>query len=165
MLSFQIISNIFQVSSSHSTQLFSEITLNSGLISLIQRAPIVTHTCTDRNTFRLSIFYLNSTNQLNELFYLRLWQACPFQIDVHCEGAAPSILPLSMDTGPKLLNQALQKSIISRTGAKALRGQDNVFVYTYRGEHRITSLIANKVDNRVCVGVVFSRYSLFLKLR
>ncbi|XP_070687879.1 EF-hand calcium-binding domain-containing protein 7 [Pempheris klunzingeri] len=84
---------------------------------------------------------------------LELVEACPFLIDVHCEGAQPSIQPLSMDSGPKLLNQALQKSITARTGAKALRGQDNVFIYTYRGEHRISSLIANKTNLKVTVHV------------
>ncbi|KAM9358284.1 EF-hand calcium-binding domain-containing protein 7 [Symphorus nematophorus] len=84
---------------------------------------------------------------------LELVDACPFQIDVHCEGTQPSIQPLSMDSGPKLLNQAVQKSITTRTGAKALRGQDNVFIYTYRGEHRISSLIANKTNQKVTVHV------------
>lgn len=56
-----------------------------------------------------------------------------------------------MNSGPKLLNQALQKSITAKGAAKALRGQDNVFLYTYRGEHRISSLIANKVDVSVDV--------------
>ncbi|XP_071342258.1 EF-hand calcium-binding domain-containing protein 7 [Trachinotus anak] len=84
---------------------------------------------------------------------LELVEACPFQIDVHCEDTQLSIQPLSMDSGPKLLNQALQKSITARTGAKALRGQDNVFIYTYRGEHRISSLIANKTNQRVTVHV------------
>ncbi|XP_049910844.1 EF-hand calcium-binding domain-containing protein 7 [Epinephelus moara] len=84
---------------------------------------------------------------------LELVEACPFQIDVHCEGTQPSVQPLSMDSGPKLLNQAVQKSITARTGAKALRGQDNVFVYTYRGEHRISSLIANKTNQKVTVHV------------
>uniref|UniRef100_A0A8C9ZKW5 EF-hand calcium-binding domain-containing protein 7 n=1 Tax=Sander lucioperca TaxID=283035 RepID=A0A8C9ZKW5_SANLU len=84
---------------------------------------------------------------------LELVEACPFQIDVHCEGTHPSIQPLSMDSGPKLLIQALQKSITARTGAKALRGQDNVFIYTYRGEHRISSLIANKANQKVTVHV------------
>ncbi|XP_028443612.1 EF-hand calcium-binding domain-containing protein 7 isoform X1 [Perca flavescens] len=84
---------------------------------------------------------------------LELVEACPFQIDVHCEGTQPSIQPLSMDSGPKLLIQALQKSITARTGAKALRGQDNVFIYTYRGEHRISSLIANKANQKVTVHV------------
>ncbi|XP_051802773.1 EF-hand calcium-binding domain-containing protein 7 isoform X3 [Acanthochromis polyacanthus] len=84
---------------------------------------------------------------------LELVEACPFQIDVHCEGTQPSIQPISMDSGPKLLNQALQKSITARTGAKALRGHDNVFIYTYRGEHRISSLIANKNNQKVTVHV------------
>jgi len=77
-------------------------------------------------------------------FLLR--QTCPFQVDVYCEATQPSMQPLIMDSGPKLLNQTIQKSITARTGAKALRGHDNVFIYTYRGEHRISSLIANKVD-------------------
>ncbi|KAM8746451.1 EF-hand calcium-binding domain-containing protein 7 [Acanthopagrus schlegelii] len=84
---------------------------------------------------------------------LELVDACPFQIDVYCEGTQPSIQPLSLDSGPKLLNQALQKSITTRTGAKALRGQENIFIYTYRGEHRISSLIANKTNQKVTVHV------------
>lgn len=99
---------------------------------------------TQRNTPKLSKPHTKSTNFINMKSSA---QACPFQIEVHCEGTQPSIQPLTMDSGPKLQNQALQKSITARTGAKALRGQDNVFIYTYRGEHRISSLIANKVDN------------------
>uniref|UniRef100_A0A3Q2SP10 EF-hand calcium-binding domain-containing protein 7 n=1 Tax=Fundulus heteroclitus TaxID=8078 RepID=A0A3Q2SP10_FUNHE len=84
---------------------------------------------------------------------LELVEACPFQIDVYCEGTQPSMQPLSLDSGTKLLNQALQKSITSRFGAKALRGHDNVFIYTYRGDHRISSLIANKANQKVTVHV------------
>uniref|UniRef100_A0A3Q3VL63 EF-hand calcium-binding domain-containing protein 7 n=1 Tax=Mola mola TaxID=94237 RepID=A0A3Q3VL63_MOLML len=84
---------------------------------------------------------------------LELEEACPFQVDVHCEGTHPSIQPLSMNSGPKRLNQALQKSITARAGAKALRGQDNIFIYTYRGEHRISTLIANKTNQKVTVHV------------
>ncbi|KAM9386147.1 EF-hand calcium-binding domain-containing protein 7 [Pholidichthys leucotaenia] len=84
---------------------------------------------------------------------LELVEACPFQINVHCEDTQPSMHPLSMDFGPKLLNHALQKSITTRTGAKALRGNENVFMYTYRGEHRISSLIANKSNQKVTVHI------------
>nr|XP_020458468.1 EF-hand calcium-binding domain-containing protein 7 [Monopterus albus] len=84
---------------------------------------------------------------------LELVEGCPFQIDVYCEGTQASIQPVSMDSGPKLLNQALQKSVTARKGAKALRGQDNVFIYTYRGEHRISSLIANKTNQKVTVHI------------
>ncbi|KAM3620299.1 uncharacterized protein V6R79_021254 [Siganus canaliculatus] len=84
---------------------------------------------------------------------LELVEACPFLIEVHCEACQPSIQPLSLDSGPKLLNQALHKSITSRSGAKAVRGQDNIFIYTYRAEHRISSLIANKSNQKVTVHV------------
>ncbi|KAM4738967.1 EF-hand calcium-binding domain-containing protein 7 isoform 2-T2 [Anableps anableps] len=84
---------------------------------------------------------------------LELVEACPFQIDVYCEGTQPSMQPLCLDSGPKLLNQALQKSITSKFGAKALRGHDNVFIYTYRGDYRISSLIANKASQKVTVHV------------
>lgn len=90
----------------------------------------------------------------NQISPFLLCQACPFQVDVHCEGTHPSIQPLSMNSGPKRLNQALQKSITARAGAKALRGQDNIFIYTYRGEHRISTLIANKVDDRLCKEII-----------
>ncbi|XP_011613432.1 EF-hand calcium-binding domain-containing protein 7 [Takifugu rubripes] len=84
---------------------------------------------------------------------LELADACPFQIDVHCEAAQPSIQPVSMASGPRLLNQALQKSITARAGARALRGQESVFIYTYRGEHRISTLIANKTNQKATVHV------------
>ncbi|TNM88240.1 hypothetical protein fugu_006461 [Takifugu bimaculatus] len=84
---------------------------------------------------------------------LELVDACPFQIDVHCEAAQPSIQPVSMASGPRLLNQALQKSITARAGARALRGQESVFIYTYRGEHRISTLIANKTNQKATVHV------------
>lgn len=84
---------------------------------------------------------------------LELVEACPFQIDVYCESCKPTMEPLSLESGSKLLNQALQKSITSRVGAKALRGHDNVFIYTYRGDHRISSLIANKANQKVTVHV------------
>ncbi|CAG5863426.1 unnamed protein product [Menidia menidia] len=84
---------------------------------------------------------------------LELVEACPFQIDVYCEGTQPSLQPHVLESGHKLLNQAIQKSITARTGAKALKGHDNVLIYTYRGENRISSLIANKTNQKVTVHV------------
>lgn len=85
---------------------------------------------------------------------LELAEACPFRIDVHCEGCPPSLQPLSLDWGPRLLNQALQKSIVASAGeGRALKGHDNALVYTYRGEHRISSLLSNKSDQKVTVHV------------
>ncbi|CAL8254926.1 unnamed protein product [Merluccius merluccius] len=86
---------------------------------------------------------------------LELVEACPFQIDVHCEACSPSLQPLSLDWGPRLLNQALHKSIVASAAGEArpLRGHDNALVYTYRGEHRISSLVANKTNQKVTVHV------------
>ncbi|XP_054645804.1 EF-hand calcium-binding domain-containing protein 7 [Dunckerocampus dactyliophorus] len=84
---------------------------------------------------------------------LDLVEACPFQIEVQCEGTQPSVQPLKLDSGPKLLNQALQRSITLVGAAKPLKGQDNVLIYTYNGEHRVSSLIANKSNQKVTIHV------------
>ncbi|XP_061884239.1 EF-hand calcium-binding domain-containing protein 7 [Entelurus aequoreus] len=84
---------------------------------------------------------------------LELVEACPFQIEVLCEGTRPSLQALRLDSGPKLLNQALQRSITLAGTAKQLKGQDNVFIYTYTGEHRVSSLIANKSNQKVTIHV------------
>nr|XP_057929215.1 phosphoglucomutase-1 isoform X1 [Doryrhamphus excisus] len=84
---------------------------------------------------------------------LELVEACPFQIEVQCEGTQPTIQPLKLDSGPKLLNQALQRSITLVGAAKPLKGQDNVLIYTYNGEQRVSSLIANKSNQKVTVHV------------
>lgn len=84
---------------------------------------------------------------------LEMVEACPFVIGVHCEQGQPSVQVVSLDTGPRMLSGALQKSITARGEVRALRGQDNVLLYTYRGEHRISSLIANKTPQKVTVHV------------
>ncbi|XP_077440815.1 EF-hand calcium-binding domain-containing protein 7 [Vanacampus margaritifer] len=84
---------------------------------------------------------------------LELVEACPFQIDIHCESTQPSIQPLRLESGSKILNQAVQKSITLEGAATQLKGQDNVLIYTYRGEHRISSLIVNKSNQKVTVRV------------
>uniref|UniRef100_A0A3Q2XIG5 EF-hand calcium binding domain 7 n=1 Tax=Hippocampus comes TaxID=109280 RepID=A0A3Q2XIG5_HIPCM len=80
-------------------------------------------------------------------------QACPFQIDILCESTQPSVQPLRLDSGSKILNQALQKSITLEGAVKQLKGQDNVLIYTYRGEHRVSSLIVNKSNQKVTVRI------------
>ncbi|XP_077390552.1 EF-hand calcium-binding domain-containing protein 7 isoform X2 [Festucalex cinctus] len=84
---------------------------------------------------------------------LELVEACPFQIDVHCESTQPSVQPLRLESGSKILNQAMQKSITLEGAAKQLKGQDNVLIYTHRGEHRISSLIVNKSNQKVTIRV------------
>ncbi|XP_057696823.1 EF-hand calcium-binding domain-containing protein 7 isoform X2 [Corythoichthys intestinalis] len=84
---------------------------------------------------------------------LELVEACPFQIDIDCESTQPSLQPLKMDSGLKILNQALMKSITLEGAVKQLKGQDNVLIYTYKGEHRVSSLIINKSNQKVTVRV------------
>ncbi|XP_019731056.1 EF-hand calcium-binding domain-containing protein 7 isoform X2 [Hippocampus comes] len=84
---------------------------------------------------------------------LELVEACPFQIDILCESTQPSVQPLRLDSGSKILNQALQKSITLEGAVKQLKGQDNVLIYTYRGEHRVSSLIVNKSNQKVTVRI------------
>lgn len=84
---------------------------------------------------------------------LQLEEACPFQIDVHCESVQPQLQPVSLDSASKLLNQALHKSITSRGAARPLKGNDGVFVCTYHGDHRVSSLITNKTNQKVALHV------------
>ncbi|CAB1323917.1 unnamed protein product [Coregonus sp. 'balchen'] len=78
---------------------------------------------------------------------LEMVEACPFLIDVYCEEGQCTLQPVSLESGHRILNTALQRSITARSEVKTLRGQENVLVYTYRGEHRISTVIANKSKN------------------
>ena len=67
-------------------------------------------------------------------------------MDVYCEDVKPTLQPLNLDSGPRMLAAALQRSIVSRGEARPLRGHEGVTVYTCRGESRISTAIANKVQ-------------------
>uniref|UniRef100_A0A8C7PKS0 EF-hand calcium binding domain 7 n=1 Tax=Oncorhynchus mykiss TaxID=8022 RepID=A0A8C7PKS0_ONCMY len=84
---------------------------------------------------------------------LEMVEACPFLIDVYCEEGQCTLQPVSLESGHRILNTALQRSITARSEVKTLRGQENVLVYTYRGEHRISTVIANKTNQKVTVHV------------
>lgn len=72
-------------------------------------------------------------------------QACPFVIEVYCQDVKATQQPVQLDSGIKMLNSAVQRSITSKAEAKSLKGHESVLVYTYKGESRISSVIANKV--------------------
>ncbi|XP_076132204.1 EF-hand calcium-binding domain-containing protein 7 [Alosa pseudoharengus] len=84
---------------------------------------------------------------------LDMVEACPFIIDVHCEDVKPILQAVNLESAARTLNTALQRSVISRGEARPIKGQDGVTVYTYRGESRISSVIANKSNQRVVVQV------------
>ncbi|XP_046870236.1 EF-hand calcium-binding domain-containing protein 7 [Hypomesus transpacificus] len=104
---------------------------------------------------------------------LEMVEACPFLLDAYCEQGQLSVQPVSLDAAPRMLNAGLHKSITARGEARALRGEagalrgeagalrgqdrgprgEDVLLYTYKGEHRISSLIANKSSHKVTVHV------------
>ncbi|KAJ7986300.1 hypothetical protein DPEC_G00338500 [Dallia pectoralis] len=84
---------------------------------------------------------------------LEMVEACPFLIDVYCDDAQCILQPVRLETGHRMLKTALQRSITARSEVKTLRGLENVLIYTYRGEHRISTVIANKTNQKVTVHV------------
>ncbi|XP_012697695.2 EF-hand calcium-binding domain-containing protein 7 [Clupea harengus] len=84
---------------------------------------------------------------------LEMVEACPFIVDVYCEDVKPTLQPLNLDSGPRMLAAALQRSIVSRGEARPLKGHEGVTVYTCRGESRISTAIANKTNQKVMVHV------------
>ncbi|XP_077572639.1 EF-hand calcium-binding domain-containing protein 7 [Stigmatopora nigra] len=106
---------------------------------------------TEKNGDSDDLWTLVETMGYNRM--LELVEACPFQIDIECENTQPSIRPLKLDSGLKILNQAMMKSISLEGAVKQLKGQDNVLIYTYKGEHRISTLIINKSNQKVTIRI------------
>lgn len=84
---------------------------------------------------------------------LEMVEACPFVIEVYCEGAKATLQAVHLDSGIKMLNSAVQRSITSKAEARSLKGHENVLIYTYKGESRISSVIANKSNQKVTVHI------------
>lgn len=84
---------------------------------------------------------------------LEMVESCPFVIDVHCEDVKATLQAVHLDSGIKMLNSAVQRSITSKAEARALKGHENVLVYTYKGESRISSVVANKSNQKVTVHI------------
>ncbi|XP_056606307.1 EF-hand calcium-binding domain-containing protein 7 [Triplophysa dalaica] len=84
---------------------------------------------------------------------LEMVEACPFVIEVYCQDVKATQQPVQLDSGIKMLNSAVQRSITSKAEAKSLKGHESVLVYTYKGESRISSVIANKSNQKVTVHI------------
>uniref|UniRef100_A0A671SMP5 EF-hand calcium-binding domain-containing protein 7 n=1 Tax=Sinocyclocheilus anshuiensis TaxID=1608454 RepID=A0A671SMP5_9TELE len=84
---------------------------------------------------------------------LEMVEACPFVIAVYCEDVKATLQAVHLDSGIKMLNSAVQRSITSKAEARSLKGHENVLVYTYKGESRISSVIANKSNQKVTVHI------------
>uniref|UniRef100_A0A8C1IEQ9 Phosphoglucomutase 1 n=1 Tax=Cyprinus carpio TaxID=7962 RepID=A0A8C1IEQ9_CYPCA len=84
---------------------------------------------------------------------LEMVEACPFVIEVYCEDANATQKGVHLDSGIKMLNSAVQRSITSKAEARSLKGHENVLIYTYKGESRILSVIANKSSQKITVHI------------
>uniref|UniRef100_A0A8C2KWZ0 EF-hand calcium-binding domain-containing protein 7 n=1 Tax=Cyprinus carpio TaxID=7962 RepID=A0A8C2KWZ0_CYPCA len=84
---------------------------------------------------------------------LEMVEACPFVIAVYCEDVKATLQAVHLDSGIKMLNSAVQRSITSKAEGRSLKGHENVLVYTYKGESRISSVIANKSNQKVTVHI------------
>ncbi|XP_033870276.3 EF-hand calcium-binding domain-containing protein 7 [Acipenser ruthenus] len=84
---------------------------------------------------------------------LEMVEACPFVVDVYCEVCKPKMKAVSLESGSKALSTAVYKSVINKGEAKVMKGNDNVIIYTYKSDARITAVIANKSNNKVTVHV------------
>uniref|UniRef100_A0A8C1ZC67 EF-hand calcium binding domain 7 n=1 Tax=Cyprinus carpio TaxID=7962 RepID=A0A8C1ZC67_CYPCA len=84
---------------------------------------------------------------------LEMVEACPFVIEVYCEDANATQKGVHLDSGIKMLNSAVQRSITSKAEPRSLKGHENVLIYTYKGESRISSVIANKSSQKITVHI------------
>lgn len=84
---------------------------------------------------------------------LEMTEACPFVIDVHAEKCKPKLKAVSLEPSSRLLQKALCKSVLLKGDAKPMDGCENVLVYTYKNDSRITSVIENKSDKKIVVQV------------
>ncbi|XP_069837470.1 EF-hand calcium-binding domain-containing protein 7 [Dendropsophus ebraccatus] len=84
---------------------------------------------------------------------LEMTEACPFLIDVYAEKTKPKLKAVSLESSSRLLQKVLCKSAVLKGDAKPMDGCENVIVYTYKNDTRITSVIENKSDKKIMVQV------------
>ncbi|XP_029474777.1 EF-hand calcium-binding domain-containing protein 7 isoform X2 [Rhinatrema bivittatum] len=84
---------------------------------------------------------------------LEMTEACPFIIDVFAEKCKPRLKATNLQAGSGQLEQAICKSVVMKGEAKVMDGYENVIIYTYKSDTRITSVIENKSVNKVVLHV------------
>ncbi|XP_067157447.1 EF-hand calcium-binding domain-containing protein 7 isoform X1 [Apteryx mantelli] len=84
---------------------------------------------------------------------LEMTEACPFVIDIYAEKCKPRIKAIYLEAGGWQLNRAICKSVVNKGEAKVMDGCENVIVYTYKTDIRISSVIENKSENKVIIHV------------
>ncbi|KAM4722137.1 EF-hand calcium-binding domain-containing protein 7 [Rhinophrynus dorsalis] len=84
---------------------------------------------------------------------LEMTEACPFVVEVYAEKCNPRLKAVSLESSNKQLQTVICKSVILKGDAKAVEGYEDVVIYTYKNDSRITSAIENKSDNKVIMQV------------
>ncbi|KAM4022825.1 EF-hand calcium-binding domain-containing protein 7 isoform 2-T2 [Anomaloglossus baeobatrachus] len=84
---------------------------------------------------------------------LEMTEACPFVIDVYAEKSKPKLKAVSLESSSRLLQKLLCRSVLLKGDAKPMDGCEQVVVYTYKNDTRITSVIENKFDKKIVVQV------------
>ncbi|XP_062437494.1 EF-hand calcium-binding domain-containing protein 7 isoform X2 [Rhea pennata] len=84
---------------------------------------------------------------------LEMIEACPFVIDIYAEKCKPRIKAIYLEAGGWQLNRAICKSVVNKGEAKVMDGCEDIIVYTYKTDIRITSVIENKSENKVIIHV------------
>ncbi|XP_056388830.1 EF-hand calcium-binding domain-containing protein 7 [Hyla sarda] len=84
---------------------------------------------------------------------LEMTEACPFIIDLYAEKTKPKLKAVSLESSSRLLQKVLCKSVILKGDGKPMDGCENVIVYTYKNDTRVSSVIENKSDKKIVVEV------------
>ncbi|XP_028666777.1 EF-hand calcium-binding domain-containing protein 7 [Erpetoichthys calabaricus] len=84
---------------------------------------------------------------------LEMVEACPFILDAHSEECKLRLKAVNLKQSSKVLDTAICKSVMAKGEAKVMKGSESVTIYTYKNDFRITSVIANKSNQKVTIHV------------
>nr|XP_028589040.1 EF-hand calcium-binding domain-containing protein 7 isoform X2 [Podarcis muralis] len=82
---------------------------------------------------------------------LELTEACPFSIRVYAEKCKPRIQPVCLEAGGEQLKTAICMSVANKGDAKPMDASENIVIYTYKSDTRITSVIGNKSESKTVI--------------
>ncbi|XP_053326000.1 EF-hand calcium-binding domain-containing protein 7 [Spea bombifrons] len=84
---------------------------------------------------------------------LEMTEACPFLIEGYADRCQPRLKAVGLESGSRQLQRALCRSVILKGDAKPVEGYEDVIIYTYKSDSRISSVIENKSNSKVLLQV------------
>uniref|UniRef100_A0A8C5PPS5 EF-hand calcium-binding domain-containing protein 7 n=1 Tax=Leptobrachium leishanense TaxID=445787 RepID=A0A8C5PPS5_9ANUR len=84
---------------------------------------------------------------------LEMTEACPFVIEAYAEKCKPTFKAVSLESSNKQLHKAVCRSVMQKGDAKTVDSYEDVIIYTYKSDARISSVIENKSDSKVIVQI------------